>query len=106
MGGRGDGLGIEGASILQGCGRRVFALRPSAYVKLGQYERAIFDYTGAIKRNSRLAKAYSNRAIAYALSGKFEGARKDLLKAIELNPDLKNQVALLSERFKLNAGLD
>ena len=48
------------------------------------YDKAIADYTEAIRLDNSLAEAYFNRGIAYARSGKTEEAIRDLSKAGEL----------------------
>jgi tetratricopeptide (TPR) repeat protein len=53
---------------------------------LGQYQKAIDDYTKAIELNSKNAGAYYNRGIAYNDLGQYQKAIDDYTKAIELNP--------------------
>ena len=49
-------------------------------------DKAIADYTKAIKKNPKLVKAYNNRGIAYTKKTKFYLALADFNKAIELDP--------------------
>ena len=77
--------------------------RGIAYNKSGQAAQAIADYDCTIKLNGGLAaKAYSNRGISFAMLGKAEEAKKDLLKAAELNSELKEYAKAAIERFKLS----
>ena len=49
-------------------------------------DKAIDNYTKAIKINPKLAKAYNNRGIAYIWEKKYDLAIADFSKAIELDP--------------------
>jgi tetratricopeptide (TPR) repeat protein len=64
--------------------------RGIAYVKLGQYQRAIQDYDTAIrlKPDDAIAVAvYNNRGLAYAELGQYQRAIQDYDTAIRLKPD-------------------
>jgi len=77
--------------------------RGIAYSKLGQPLAAIADYDRTIKLDAGLAaKAYGNRGISFAMLGRVEEARKDLLKAAELNSEMKEYAKAAIERFRLN----
>src|SRR4030095_12829308 len=52
-----------------------------------QYDRAIDDYTTAIKLKPDYAEAYNDRAFTYYLKGDFERAIADYTRAIELRPN-------------------
>jgi tetratricopeptide (TPR) repeat protein len=52
-----------------------------------KYNKAIADYSGAIKLNPVDAKAYVNRGLAYAGKGKYDKAITDYNRAIYLDPD-------------------
>jgi tetratricopeptide (TPR) repeat protein len=81
--------------------------RGIAYNKLGQAAAAIADYERTIKLDAGLAaKAYGNRGVSYAMLGRVEEARKDLLKAAELNSEMKEYAKAAIERFKLNTNLN
>src|SRR5262245_36898947 len=52
-----------------------------------QYDRAIDDYTAAIRLKPDYAEAYNDRAFAYYLKGDHEQAIADYTRAIELRPN-------------------
>ena len=60
--------------------------RGGAYIKKGDYDRAIEDCTKAIQLNPSYAGAYNNRGVAYRYKGDFNRALEDCTKAIDLNP--------------------
>jgi len=57
------------------------------YTGLGDYERAIADYTEAIRLAPEFAVAYNNRGYAYDNLGNYEQAIADYTEAIRLNPE-------------------
>jgi tetratricopeptide (TPR) repeat protein len=63
-----------------------FNNRGVAYRLKGDIDRAIQDYTQAIKLNGKLASAFNNRGVAYDLKGDYERAIADYDKAITLKP--------------------
>ena len=73
---------------------------------MDQFTKAISDFSKAIETDPKLAIAYSNRGVAYVALGKFEEAKKDLLKAVELDPASKPHVKEISDYFKLDLKLD
>ena len=54
---------------------------------IGDYDRAIEDYTKAIELDPNPADAYNNRGVAYGKKDESDCAIKDYTKAIELNPN-------------------
>lgn len=60
--------------------------RGNQYKDQGNLEQAIYDYSKAIKVNSKHAKAYYNRANSYVKQGKLSQAIEDYQKAVEINP--------------------
>jgi tetratricopeptide (TPR) repeat protein len=60
--------------------------RGIAYQEKGEVDRAIADFTTAIKFNPNDARVYSNRGSAYATKGELDRAIANLGKAIALNP--------------------
>jgi tetratricopeptide (TPR) repeat protein len=53
---------------------------------LGEYDRAISDFTKALEIDQRYADAYYNRGLAYKYKGQYDKAITDYNKAIEINP--------------------
>ncbi len=53
---------------------------------MGEYERAISDYTKAIDINPRFVKAYYNRGLCCADNDEYDRAISDWTKAIEIDP--------------------
>jgi len=59
--------------------------RGNAYVKLGQYDRALQDFDQSIKINPGYVKAFNNRGVAYQKKGDIARAIKDFDSAIKLD---------------------
>jgi Flp pilus assembly protein TadD len=51
---------------------------------MGEYEKAVDDFTDAIRRDSRQAEFYGKRSLALQKMGRFEDASNDQHKAEEL----------------------
>jgi tetratricopeptide (TPR) repeat protein len=62
--------------------------RAGAYLKQGEYNRAIADCNKAIEVNPKRAEAYVDRASAYLYMGEYNMAIVDYNRAIEINPEL------------------
>ena len=60
----------------------------NAYLKKGDYNRAIEDYTRAIERKSDYAEAYNSRGAAYDKKGEFDRA------IVEYTPSYTTQTRL------------
>ena len=60
--------------------------RGNQYGKLGHYDKAILDYTAAIKLTPQMSDAYINRAVAYARLEKYSEAYADLNQVLQLQP--------------------
>ena len=74
-----------------------YAFRGGEYANLGEWDKAISDYTQAITLNQSDAN-YLSRGCTYAMVEKFTEARSDLETALRLNPDndeAKQAMALL-----------
>ena len=54
----------------------------------GDCEKAIADYTEAIRLDPKDAKAYYNRGVAYGEKGERDKAIADFTEAIRLNPKM------------------
>ena len=63
-----------------------YKLRGSAYVSLGEYERAILDFDEAIRLNGADGDAYAKRGNTYAQAGEFRKAVADYDEVVRLNP--------------------
>jgi tetratricopeptide (TPR) repeat protein len=59
--------------------------RGLAYVQVGEYEKAIYDFTEVIRINPRYPEAFNNRGKAYYSEGQYDKAISDYTKAIEIN---------------------
>src|SRR6476620_9951305 len=61
--------------------------RGNAYDEKGDHDRAIADYTEAIRFNHRFVEAYDNRGFTYYLKGNYDRAIADYDEAIRLKPN-------------------
>ena len=73
---------LQGAALAQR-----YWERGHQYGKLGHYDKAILDYSSAIKLNPRLIAAYIDRAVGYARLEKYNQAYADLDKALQIEPN-------------------
>lgn len=64
----------------------VFNNRGMAYRAKGELDRAIQDYSQAIKLNGKLALLYNNRGVAYDRKSEFDRAIQDYEQALKLKP--------------------
>jgi tetratricopeptide (TPR) repeat protein len=64
-----------------------FRGRGIVYGNKGDYDRAITDFTEAIRLNPKLGTAFSNRGLAYEKKGGYDRAIADFNEAIRLNPN-------------------
>ncbi len=87
-------LAIEGCSRLIRSSRVdrknkavAYVNRGNAYSKQGDLDRAIADFTKAIKNNSRNLVAFYNRGNAHILQENFDQAIIDFSRAISLQPE-------------------
>ncbi|MBW2364221.1 MAG: tetratricopeptide repeat protein [Deltaproteobacteria bacterium] len=60
--------------------------RGKRYFNLGDYDRAIRDFTRAIEKEKNYVFAYAERGLAWEKKGSHEKALADYDKAIEINP--------------------
>ncbi len=65
-----------------------FANRGLAYKRKGRWEKAIADYSEAIRLKPDVAQVFNNRGNAYYHKGHLDRAIKDYDEAIRLQPDL------------------
>jgi tetratricopeptide (TPR) repeat protein len=61
--------------------------RGVAYGNLGQFDKAIDDYSKAIELNPKYTKAYYNLGVAYANLGQWDKAIDDYNRTIGIDPD-------------------
>ena len=64
-----------------------FTNRGLAYKRKGQWDRAIADFSEAIRLKPDFAEAFNNRGNIYYGKGQFDRAIKDYDKAIHLKPE-------------------
>ena len=64
----------------------VYLLRGSCYLKAGEPEKAVEDYSKAISLKPEDGDYYNSRAEAYLALGELENAKADIEKAVKLNP--------------------
>jgi len=60
------------------------------YYNQGDYDRAVANYSQAIKLNPNKAEAYFNRGKAYYKKGDYVGSIADFNQAVRLNPNYEN----------------
>ncbi len=60
--------------------------RGNAYAGKGEYDKAIAEYTEAIRLDPTLAQAYYNRGFAYLNKGDYDKAIAEFTEAIRLHP--------------------
>jgi tetratricopeptide (TPR) repeat protein len=60
--------------------------RGNVHADKGQYDKAISEYTTALKIKPTYAEVYYNRGYTYTIKGKCDDAIRDFNKALELNP--------------------
>ena len=65
--------------------KEAFTRGISAYEK-GDHDKAIADYTEAIRLDPNYAEAYCDRAVAYSDKGDYDSTIADCTEAIRLNP--------------------
>jgi tetratricopeptide (TPR) repeat protein len=64
----------------------IYFYRATAYLRKGDKDHALTDYSKAIQLNPKLAKAYNNRGIIYRDKGDEDQAIVDYNQALQLNP--------------------
>jgi len=65
-----------------------YAVRGTAYSRLGRFEPSIKDFSRAIELNPTNAVAFSNRCLSYLYREEADRAFPDCNRAVELNPKL------------------
>jgi tetratricopeptide (TPR) repeat protein len=64
-----------------------YSNRGLAYNGKGEYDKAIADYTQALRINPNYVNAYFNRGNAYYYKKDYARARADYEKVLQLNPN-------------------
>jgi tetratricopeptide (TPR) repeat protein len=75
----------------------IFERRAYAEMQLKNYDRALHDYSEAIKLSPEETKYYQVRALIYQTKGDFKAALADVDKILTLDPN--NQDALQRKKF-------
>jgi tetratricopeptide (TPR) repeat protein len=65
---------------------RPYVNRASAYLNIGEREKALADYTKGIENNPKRFIAWYNRGVAYSEAQQWEKAIADFTKTVEINP--------------------
>ena len=65
---------------------QAYMYRGNGYADRGDTDKAIADYTAAIKRDATLANAFAGRGVLYYKAGDYKHAVADLDAAIRLDP--------------------
>jgi tetratricopeptide (TPR) repeat protein len=78
---------IESSSAENATLPSIIAKRAAAFAKKYEYERAIKDFSHAIKLHPDNAASFDGRGLAHANRSNFELAIKDYDQAIKLKPD-------------------
>lgn len=64
-----------------------FTHRGDTYLQKNDYDRAIADYTDAIRNNPNYGRAWSSRGMAYRSNGDLDRAVKDFDEGIRIDPN-------------------
>ena len=67
--------------------------RGVAYRNLGEWDKAIADYTKAIELDPKYAEAYCDRGVSYSNLGQWEKAISDYSSAIRINPQFPDAIS-------------
>ncbi len=76
-------LGMQLAPKMRGL---VYNHRGMAFFAMGNHQRALKDFTNAIKYDPENDRGYANRGLCYRVIKKMTRALKDFNQAIEINP--------------------
>ncbi len=83
----GEAIGDFDRSLASWPGINVYNDRGTAWASLGDYERALADYSTAIRFDPASAEAYQNRGLVWQYRGEWSNAIADFDKAIEIAPE-------------------
>ena len=85
---------------------RAYLYRGSALRAKGEQDRAIADYTEAIRLDPKLREAYNNRGLAWRSKGDTERAVADFTQAIRIDPKYAMAYSNRAETFRLAGDYD
>lgn len=74
--------------------------RGNGYSGIGEYERAIQDYSESINIDPHDAKPFNNRGVAYQKRGEYDRAIEDFDAAIAIDPSYANAFANRGETYQ------
>jgi ankyrin repeat protein/regulator of sirC expression with transglutaminase-like and TPR domain len=74
-----------------------------AYLRNGQYDKAVQEFDQLVQLNSTLFYAYTGRGKAYLELGRLDKARRDFDKVAELKPDIMKLPDVQADIAKLSA---
>jgi tetratricopeptide (TPR) repeat protein len=83
-----------------------YSCRADAYEKLYQFDKAIADYSEAIRRNPQWASTYAERGLVYAEIRRFDKANADYTAALRIDPKNKATYALRGDTARLKGQWD
>jgi tetratricopeptide (TPR) repeat protein len=83
-----------------------FTNRGLAYKRKGQWDRAIADYSEAIRLKSDVAQVFNNRGNAHYHKGQLDRAIEDYDEAIRLQPDLAEAFGNRGNVYRKKGRLD
>jgi tetratricopeptide (TPR) repeat protein len=73
--------------------------RGDVFFHVKNYDKAIADYSAAIKINPRYATAYFDRGAAHEEKGEYNEAQEDFDKAVQLDPKLAEKAKVQDRKF-------
>ena len=76
--------------------------RGVVYNGKGDYDKAISEYTEAIRLNPKYVEAYNNRGYAYMGKKEYDKAIEDFEAALRIKPDYEDAQKNLEDAKKLN----
>jgi tetratricopeptide (TPR) repeat protein len=80
----------------------IYLARGNVYMKIGEYDKAITDFSIVIQNNPKSSRAFLERGRAFAMAGSLKAARQDFQKSAALNPSQKDRIEKIIEEFRLN----
>lgn len=83
--GRGVSMEIKQAKEFGLNSSGLFFCRAAVYQKLGEYDKAVADYSQSLLIDPSNAKAYFNRGAAYIKLAEYKKAQQDMIRAVELS---------------------